>query len=71
MTNAVSANKINLQISDLARLIFQDERPGMIGDASVTAEVVMSLGSIRLLRDMLVQLVKDEEKPYEPPLNGA
>jgi len=67
MTDAVYANKINIQINDTVRLIFMDERApvtrGEMMDPKVTAEVVLSHVNAKALRDLLVEHVKDEIDP--------
>jgi len=59
MTDAVYANKIDLQIAEVGRLFFIDERPLSDG-AALRAEVVVALPVLRMLRDLLVEHVKDE-----------
>lgn len=73
MTDAVHANLFTLQISDVVRLVVADQRPcippyetdGML--TKTVADIVMSVGNARALRDMLVQYVKDDVPPMETP----
>ena len=62
------ANKFTLQVSDIARLICMDERPGIqfvpimenTTICHMMGEIVLSMPNARALRDLLVQHIKDE-----------
>lgn len=63
--SAVHSNKMTLQINDLVRLIFQDERGGIPPFeqpviCETVAVVVLTMVNARALRDMLVNHVKDD-----------
>jgi len=65
----IYSNRINIQINDTARLVFQDERPSVYGEPGmpprIVSEVVLSLPTARALRDLLVEHVKDEVPSVE------
>lgn len=55
------ANKFTVEISDIVRVVFVDERapikPGLPMSSATTTEVVMTADNARRLRDLLVKLL--------------
>jgi hypothetical protein len=65
------ANKFNIQISDVARIIFFDEQvpqgEGVPGTSSTAADVVMTHANLRSLYDLVGRAIADMDKGVGSP----
>lgn len=60
----VYANKFIVEVSDVVRVVFSDERApikqGLPMSVSPSADVVMTIENARQLRDLMNRLIKDD-----------
>jgi hypothetical protein len=66
MSTALYANKFTLEINDMARIVFIDERPpiteGLPMASTTIAQIVMTIPNLESLGDIITQIVRKQKE---------